>query len=143
ASGLGKRSRVQVAGIPVGDIQDITLVGTRARVKLRLRKDIGLRTDAILIKRTESFLGDYLLDLQIGTPEAPLMPDGGEITRVIDQQGLQALLYTLWKITTDIRTVTSSFRETLGGNARRLDIEEVVRPRDQLRTQRYGPPPGA
>ena len=100
ASGLGKRSRVQVAGIPVGDIQDISLVGTRARVKLRLRKDIGLRTDAVLIKRTESFLGDYLLDLQVGTPEAPPMPDGGEITRVIDQQGLQALFDTLGKITT-------------------------------------------
>ena len=71
ASGLGNRSRVQVAGIPVGEIREITLVGTRARVTLRVRKDIGLRTDATLIKRTESFLGDYLLDLTVGTPGAP------------------------------------------------------------------------
>ena len=87
ASGLGTRSRVQVAGIPVGEIREITLVGTRARVALRVRKDIGLRTDAILIKRTESFLGDYLLDLQVGSPNAPLMPDGGEITHVSTSRG--------------------------------------------------------
>ena len=127
ASGLGKRSRVQVAGIPVGDIQDISLVGTRARVKLRLRKDIGLRTDAVLIKRTESFLGDYLLDLQVGTAEAPPMPNGGEITRVIDQQGLQALFDTLGKITTDIQTVTASLREALGGDAGTQSLQAIVR----------------
>jgi phospholipid/cholesterol/gamma-HCH transport system substrate-binding protein len=127
ASGLGTRSRVQVAGIPVGEIREITLVGTRARVTLRLRKDIGLRTDATLIKRTESFLGDYLLDLQVGSPEAPFMPDGGEITHVIDQQGLQALFDTLGKITTDIQSVTTSLREALGGDAGTESLRTIVR----------------
>jgi phospholipid/cholesterol/gamma-HCH transport system substrate-binding protein len=127
ASGLGKRSRVQVAGIPVGEIQEIALAGTRARVTLRLRKDIGLRTDAVLIKRTESFLGDYLLDLQIGTPQAPLMPEGGEITRVIDQQGLQALFDTLGKITNDIQAVTTSLRDALGGDAGTQSLQIIVR----------------
>lgn len=127
ASGLGNRSRVQVAGIPVGEIREITLVGTRARVTLRLRKDIGLRTDATLIKRTESFLGDYLLDLQVGTPGAPPMPDGGEITHVIDQQGLQALFDTLGKITIDIQSVTASLREALGGDAGTQSLQTIVR----------------
>jgi len=127
ASGLGSRSRVQVAGIAVGEIRDITLVGTRARLTLRLRKDIGLRTDATLIKRTESFLGDYLLDLQVGSQNAPLMPDGGEITHVIDQQGLQALFDTLGKITTDIQSVTTSLREVLGGDAGTQSLQTIVR----------------
>lgn len=127
ASGLGNRSRVQVAGIPVGDIREITLVGTRARVALRLRKDIGLRTDATLIKRTESFLGDYLLDLQVGTAEAPPMPDGGEITHVIDQQGLQALFDTLGKITLDIQSVTTALRDALGGDAGTQSLQTIVR----------------
>jgi len=127
ASGLGTRSRVQVAGIPVGEIREITLVGTRARVALRVRKDIGLRTDAVLIKRTESFLGDYLLDLQVGSPNAPLMPDGGEIIHVIDQQGLQALFDTLGKITTDIQSVTTSLREALGGDAGTQSLQAIVR----------------
>ncbi len=127
ASGLGNRSRVQVAGIAVGEIREIALVGTRARVTLRLRKDIGLRTDATLIKRTESFLGDYLLDLQVGSPGAPPMPDGGEITHVIDQQGLQALFDTLGKITLDIQSVTASLREALGGDAGTQSLQTIVR----------------
>jgi phospholipid/cholesterol/gamma-HCH transport system substrate-binding protein len=127
ASGLGTRSRVQVAGIPVGEIRDIALVGTRARVTLRLRRDIGLRTDATLIKRTESFLGDYLLDLQVGSPDAPPMPDGGEIIHVIDQQGLQALFDTLGRITTDIQSVTAALREALGGDAGTQSLQTIVR----------------
>ncbi len=50
ASGLGKRSRVQTAGIPVGEITDITLIGDRARLTIRVRKDLGLHTDAALYK---------------------------------------------------------------------------------------------
>ena len=63
ASGLGRRSRVQIAGIPVGEISDIELVGNRAKVWLKISRDIGLHADATLKKRSESLLGDYMLDL--------------------------------------------------------------------------------
>src|SRR6476659_8111934 len=71
ASGLGKKSRIQIAGIPVGEVGDITLEGTRARVTIRVRKEVGLREDASLTKRSESLLGDYLLDLYPGSETAP------------------------------------------------------------------------
>jgi len=63
ASGLGAKSRVQTAGISIGEIADIRLEGTRARVTLRVRKDLPLHADASIAKRSESMLGDYMLDL--------------------------------------------------------------------------------
>jgi phospholipid/cholesterol/gamma-HCH transport system substrate-binding protein len=134
ASGLGKRSRVQTAGIPVGEITDIVLVGDRARLTIKVRKDLGLHTDASLIKRSESFLGDFLLDLHPGSSTAPLMPDGGTIGSVIDAQGMQSLFDSLSLITSDIQAVTHSLRETLGADAGEASLQTILRNLTQLST---------
>ena len=86
ASGIGPKSRVQTAGIPVGEVSGVRLEGTRARVELRIRRDIPLKTDAMLVKRSESILGDYLIDLVPGSPNAPPMPEGGEIATASGQR---------------------------------------------------------
>jgi phospholipid/cholesterol/gamma-HCH transport system substrate-binding protein len=134
ASGLGKRSRVQTAGIPVGEITEIALVGDRARLTIKVRKDLGLHTDASLLKRSESFLGDFLLDLQPGSATAPLMPDGGVIVTVIDAQGMQSLFDSLSLITSDIQAVTHSLRETLGADAGEASLQTILRNLTQLST---------
>ncbi|MHB8876423.1 MAG: MlaD family protein [Myxococcaceae bacterium] len=126
ASGLGKKSRVQIAGIPVGEISEIVLEGTRAKVYLKIRRDVGLREDAALTKRSESLLGDYMLDLFPGSEAAPLMADNGEIKKVVDAQGMEAIFSTLATITSDIQQVTASLRSVLGGEKGAGSMETIV-----------------
>jgi len=126
ASGLGSKSRVQIAGIAVGEVSGIQLEGTRARVSLLIRRDVDLREDAVLIKRSESLLGDYLLDLNPGTDQAQVMADGGEIRRVVDSQGMEAVFESLNKITGDIQQVTAALREVLGGDKGAGSLERIV-----------------
>lgn len=126
ASGLGKKSRVQIAGIAVGEVADITLEGTRAKLTLRVRRDVGLREDASLTKRSESLLGDYLIDLYRGSESAPLMVDGGEIKRVIDTGGMEAVFNTLSVITSDIQQVTTALRQVLGGEKGAGSLQQIV-----------------
>lgn len=126
ASGLSAKSRVQIAGIPVGEVFDIQLEGVRARVILRIRRDVDLRTDASLTKRSESLLGDYLLDLNPGTQQGERMPEGGEIKRVTDAQGMEQLLQSLEGITSDIKKVTTSLAETLGGDQGTQSLKTIV-----------------
>lgn len=126
ASGLSKKSRVQVAGIPVGEIEDIVLEGSRAKITLRIQKSAGLHTDAALRKRSESLLGDYLLDVSPGSETAPLMADGGAITRVQDQQGMEAIFESLGRITSDIEQVTTALRRVLGGDKGTNSLDQIV-----------------
>ncbi|QSQ26248.1 MCE family protein [Pyxidicoccus parkwayensis] len=126
ASGLAVRGRVQIAGIPVGEIDEITLEGTRAKVFLKIRKDVDLREDAVVTKRSESLLGDYLLDLNPGTENAPAMPNGGQIRRVIDTAGMEAVFESLSQITADIQQVTGSLREVLGGEKGQGSLQRIV-----------------
>ncbi len=126
ASGLGKKSRIQIAGIAVGEVGNIELVGTKAKVNLRIKKEIGLRTDATLIKRSESLLGDYMLDLTPGTEEAPLLQNGQEIKNVLDAQCREQIMGSLSTITADIKAVTSSLRHVLGGEKGQGSLEAIV-----------------
>lgn len=126
ASGLGRKSRVQIAGIPVGEIIEIKLDNMRARVTLRIKRDVGIREDAGLSKRSESLLGDYMLDLTPGTLEAPAMGEGGEIKRVLDAQGMEQIFGSLTQITADIQQVTTALRNVLGGEKGQGSLESIV-----------------
>ncbi|NTX06741.1 MlaD family protein [Myxococcus llanfairpwllgwyngyllgogerychwyrndrobwllllantysiliogogogochensis] len=126
ASGLAVRGRVQIAGIRVGEIDDIILEGTRARVVLKIREDVDLREDAVVTKRSESLLGDYLLDLNPGTENAPKLENGGQIRRVIDTQGMEAIFESLSQITSDIQQVTGALREVLGGERGAGSLQRIV-----------------
>ena len=126
ASGLAVRGRVQIAGIPVGEIDAITLEGTRAKVFLRIRNDVDLREDAVVTKRSESLLGDYLLDLNPGTENAPSMESDGQIRRVIDTAGMEAVFESLSQITADIQQVTGALREVLGGEKGQNSLQRIV-----------------
>jgi len=136
ASGLGKKSYVQIAGTTQGEIESIKLTPVtdprtgqtrqKAKVSLRIRKEIGLREDAALTKRSESFIGDYMLDLYPGGDAAPAMVEGGEIKNVYDQGGMESIFKTLTAITADIQQVTESLRKVLGGDKGTGSMERIV-----------------
>lgn len=126
ASGLGTKSRIQIAGIPVGEVVSISLEGTRAKVTVRIRKDVALHQDAALAKRSESLLGDYLLDLNPGSELTPPLENGGEIRKVVDMQGMEAAFASLNQITGDIQQVTGALREVLGGEKGAGSLNRIV-----------------
>ena len=126
ASGLGVKSRIQTAGIPVGEVVDIRLEGTRARLTLAIRDDVQLKTDAKLLKRSESMLGDYLIDLMPGSPDAPPMPPGGTIGQVIDHTGMDEAMKHLNDIAADIKEVTRSLREVFGNEDGANNMRAIV-----------------
>ena len=127
ASGLNQRSRVQIAGIGVGEIIEIRLEGIKARATIRIRRDIHVRQDATLTKRSGSLLGDYMLDLTPGTERFPELKDGDEIKRVLDAQGMEQLFGTLNAITADIQEVTGSLKNVLGGEQGKGSMESIIR----------------
>jgi phospholipid/cholesterol/gamma-HCH transport system substrate-binding protein len=117
ATGLGARSRVQIAGIPIGQVERIELDQqlSRAKVYLRVRRQFVLHRNATITKRSESILGDFLLDVSPGTPDQPPLNDGDEIRIVIKQPSINDVFQSLNKIAGDISDITGNLRKVLGG----------------------------
>ncbi len=117
ATGLGVRSRVQIAGIPIGQVDHVELDQqlSKAKVWLRVRRQFVLHRNATITKRSESILGDFLLDVGPGTPDQPELQDGDEIRIVIRQPSMNDVFQSLNKIAGDISDITGNLRKVLGG----------------------------
>ena len=129
ATGLTWKSRVQIAGIQIGEVERISLEGGRARLDLRVKKDIDLRADACVVKRYPStLLPDALLDATPGTPRTPslrdLPPDQREVKCVGEATSVAKLLDTLSKVATDIQGVTKELNTMVAGS--QGSIREII-----------------
>lgn len=128
ATGLTWRSRVQIAGIQVGEVTDIQLVDAKARLYVRVKRGVELHTDACLTKTFPSaLLPDALLEVIPGTRGKPalesLPEEQREITCVREATSVQQLLDSLAKIATDVSAVTGDLAGTVGGDK---GLKEIV-----------------
>jgi phospholipid/cholesterol/gamma-HCH transport system substrate-binding protein len=74
ASGLEPGSVVELAGVQVGQITAIHLIGMRAQVMLRLRDDIHIQDDAIASIQTKGLLGGRYMLITPGGSEQMIPP---------------------------------------------------------------------
>jgi phospholipid/cholesterol/gamma-HCH transport system substrate-binding protein len=120
ATGLSWKSRVQIAGIQVGEVERILLAGNRARLELRIRKDIDLRVDACVTKRFPSaLLPDALLDAVPGAAPQTLRslpPEQREVKCVIEGTTVAKLLDSMSKIAGDVQQVTRELSGMVSGS---------------------------
>lgn len=126
ATGLGPKSRVQIAGIEVGIIDKIELTAdAKARATLKIRKDVPLRADARITKRSASLLGDFLLDVFPGSPNAPLLADGAEIGKVVAQAGVDDVFAALGDVTRQIEGIVRDLGTLVKSN--QDDISKTIK----------------
>jgi phospholipid/cholesterol/gamma-HCH transport system substrate-binding protein len=128
ATGLGVRSRVQIAGIPIGQVDRVELDQqlSKAKVWIKVRKQFILHRDATITKRSESILGDFLLDVTPGSPNQPVLQDGDEIRTVIRQPSMNDVFQSLNKIAGDIGDITGNLRKVLGGTEGEDNIRTLI-----------------
>lgn len=98
ADGLYKKSRVMIAGIVIGEIVDIGLQEGKARIDLRIRKDVTLYKDASIAKVSLGLLGDQGIVLTPGIQKKSVLTDGGQIKNIQKIGLMETLSNTVPKI---------------------------------------------
>lgn len=127
ASGLGVRTRVQIAGISIGQVDHIDLdEHSQAKVFLRIDKKFRLYATAVISKRSESILGDFILDIKPGGPPAAQLKDGDSIAQVARQPGMNEVFASMGKIADDIGAVTANLRQVLGNEEGQENLRSIV-----------------
>jgi phospholipid/cholesterol/gamma-HCH transport system substrate-binding protein len=98
--GLEKKSPVQIAGIDIGAIDEVTLDQGKAKLKLRIYNNIALYQNAKIEKIAISLLGDYKLSVEPGEPPAPQLKDGDWITNVRSVTDTEEIIAEVRKMST-------------------------------------------
>ena len=122
-SGLAEKSRVVVAGINVGQIDQIELHGDQARVWVRV--NIPLKSDARIAKRQASLLGEYYLQLTPGYTGDALV-DGDEIKTVEYDVAPADLLNEVKDIVANVNEITESVKNVVAGEKGEKKLEQIL-----------------
>jgi phospholipid/cholesterol/gamma-HCH transport system substrate-binding protein len=113
-AGLKEKSDVRMAGVLVGKVAKIRLVGGKALVDIELTRDVELRNGASASIQSLGMLGDKYVELIPGAVGAPALAEGttlkGETPVSFDQ-----ITRLARDIEVDIRDITSNLKSSLGG----------------------------
>ncbi len=90
-SGLKKGSKVQIAGVAVGDVADIYLREDYAVVELRLKQGLEVPIDSIASVRTIGIIGDKFVQISLGGDEEYLNA-GGVLTDTESTVDIESLI---------------------------------------------------
>ncbi len=139
ASGLFEKSRVQTAGISIGQIdkRELEKDTALARITIHIQPGIKLWSNAVVSKKSASLLGEYYLEIDPGTPLMLLpngekepqheLKDGDQILNVREPTGMGDLmadvgtiLPILKDILTDVHRLTSGTITDIATNVDKL-----------------------
>jgi phospholipid/cholesterol/gamma-HCH transport system substrate-binding protein len=124
-SGLAVNAQVEVAGVPVGRIEKIDLEAGKAKVWMRIGK-VAIHDDALAIIRTSGVLGDKYIQVKPGSPDMPVVPPGGMITRVQSAPDLDQVFAALQTAAEDFGALGRSIQELIGEGDGAQQIRELI-----------------
>jgi len=111
--GLKLGDPVRLAGVGVGTIRDIRVVGARVEVVMHVKPGTPVKTDSIATIKLTSLLGTNFMDLSFGSPAAPIAPPGSVLAST-EPPDLNTLLARLNDAAGDIQTLAKQMNEGLG-----------------------------
>lgn len=111
ATGLSTNSKVYLAGVPVGKIRAIDLTGDQALLTVSFLKDVELRADATVARKSSSILGTSILALTPGSPDGVLLKPGDRIKPTAGETSMTALLGSTQDLSAQISGMIREFQE--------------------------------
>jgi phospholipid/cholesterol/gamma-HCH transport system substrate-binding protein len=124
-SGLVVNANVEVAGVPVGRVEQIALEKGMAKVLMKIGQ-AQLHEDAEAAVKTHGVLGDKYIEVTLGSPDAPLLPPGATITHVRAAPDMDQLFASLESAASGMADLGRSLEGAIGGPEGRNAIREVV-----------------
>jgi len=126
ATGVAKHSRVTIAGIPVGQVDDIKLEGGRARIDVRMKPDVKLHQTARLGVKSASLLGENIIVLSEGVGE-PDKKDGDEIETMPEARSIEDLKETVGRIADLVEKVAQQLALSVGSEEGGRNMKAILK----------------
>lgn len=130
ASGLSKKSNINIAGVKVGWIDNIELIndGKAVKTTLRVKRDCSLRKDAKAFIKQDGLLGNKYLDISPGSSTAEkLNPEGDIIYEAHESASIDGLLHSFKKISNNVEEITDSLKDAIVGTDNMNELKNTLR----------------
>ena len=125
AAGLAAHSRVTESGIAVGSIDKIYLENGRARIDIRVNKDVVLFKNATAGKKSASLLGESVMVITPGTDE-PKLKNGDEIVTLPPDASLDQIKQNVADITVLVKAVVAQLANSVGTEKGGRNLRDIL-----------------
>ena len=105
-TGLHSKAPIELAGVGVGVVKKVELIGDHARVTILVRKDVWLSQGTQAVLRSRGFLGDTYIELVPGDTKLPALKGGDSIAQTQIGGDLNQLVHQFNGIADDVQNTT-------------------------------------
>jgi phospholipid/cholesterol/gamma-HCH transport system substrate-binding protein len=116
-----------MAGVPIGKVEDIQLVGNRARLVLRIHQGIRIPIDSIGSIQTQGLLGEKYVEILPGKDTQRNLPAGGQVANTLSPTNLDEMVRKLSGIGDDVKKFTESLSATFGTEEGKKALGDILR----------------
>ncbi|MFZ5861533.1 MAG: MlaD family protein [Nitrospirota bacterium] len=125
AAGLDKNAPVKMAGVPIGEVEAMSLEDSRAKVLMRIRPGFRVPNGSRAVVKAAGLLGDKYVEILPGR-EPGFVGDGAELPQAEVTADLDTLINRFGAIADDVKAVTASLRGALGTGEGERSLKEIV-----------------
>jgi len=124
-AGLDAKTKVKIAGVDAGVIENIELQDGQAKITIKIDKSVQIYTDASASIKATGLLGDKYLDIKTGS-EKPVLGKGDTIKNVLEVVDVDDMVRKLSKVSDTIGTLAATFNEALGTEEAKKSLKESI-----------------
>jgi len=125
AAGLDKNSPVRIAGVEVGKVESIVLDGAKAKVTFHLPMNVKIPAGSKVFVKSAGLLGEKYIEIAPG-PGPGVVQANTEVQEGGPSVDVDRVLTQLSTIGEDIKSVTHSLSQSLGGKEGEKSLREIV-----------------
>lgn len=118
-SGLNILGSVRIAGVEVGDVENIILAGDKAKVVMTIFPDTAVYRDARVEIKAYGALGDKYIMIYPGTPASGLLANGDTIVNTVEEADINDIVKNL-------ADISASIKEVVGTPESKADLKAIV-----------------
>lgn len=125
AAGLDKNAPVKMAGVPIGEVAEMALEDSRAKVTMRIRPEVKIPNGSRAVVKAAGLLGEKYVEILPGR-EAGYVQAGEEIPQEAVTADLDTLINRFGAIADDVKAVTAALRGALGTAEGEQSLKDIV-----------------
>lgn len=126
AAGIVVKTHVKTNGVTVGKVKDIKLQVNSTRIVFEVEEQVKIPEGSKIAIKEKGLLGDVFMEIIRADDVGKYIEDGGYIPPAEEQFNLSALLAVAGSIGQDIKKITSSLSQVIGGEEGARNIASIV-----------------
>ncbi len=125
--GADKNTRVKLAGVNAGIIENIDIVHGRAKLTMRIDPGVQIRSDAVASVRALGLLGDKYVSISRGSDTASLLKDGDTIGSARQPTDYDTLVSNLSDMSAKFAVLADALNRSIGSDESQQAIIESLK----------------